>query len=468
MVLQVALGFGLALLVSLAAWRTRALTPGGAAAATVLGTLVFGLGGLAWAVLLLGFFISSSGLSRAFGRRKATLNEKFSKGSQRDAAQVAANGGVAGLFTLLQLVFPSSGLPFLAFAGTLAAVNADTWATELGVLSRRPPRLISSGKPVERGTSGGVSSAGVLAALGGAALIAGLAALTAPAPAAAAGVTGTQRVFILAVVTLAGLVGSLVDSLLGATIQVIYTCPTCAKETERHPIHTCGTATVYKRGWRWLNNDWVNGVCALVGAGLALTASPLLVQLGPAAPVKEIDMAAFPLSSPAFMQGSLIPKKFTCDGSNISPTLNWSNLPAGTRSLALITDDPDAPVGTFTHWVLYNMAPSMTGLPEAVAKISQVPGIGTHGNNSYGRPGYDGPCPPRGAPHRYFFTLYALDLPSDLPPGLTPTKLQGDCTGTSWRKRSGWESTRDSRHWVAAAREADRFIHAPSHLCLET
>jgi Raf kinase inhibitor-like YbhB/YbcL family protein len=140
-------------------------------------------------------------------------------------------------------------------------------------------------------------------------------------------------------------------------------------------------------------------------------------------------MAAFPLYSPAFTQGSLIPKKFTCDGINVSPALNWSSLPSGTRSLALITDDPDAPVGTFTHWVLYNMAPSLTGLPEAVTKITQVSGIGTHGNNSYGRPGYDGPCPPRGSSHRYFFTLYALDLAPDLPPDLTPTKLQGDMRG---------------------------------------
>ena len=429
MVLQIALGFVLALLVSLAAWRARTLTPGGAAAALVLGTLVFGLGGLAWAVILLGFFISSSGLSRAFRQRKSTLEEKFSKGSQRDAGQVLANGGVAGLFTLVHLVYPSSGLPFLAFAGTLAAVNADTWATELGVLSRRPPRLISSGKEVERGASGGISPAGLLAALGGAALIALLAALLAPAG-SAEDLSLAERAFILGVVTLAGLAGSLADSLLGATIQVIYICPTCAKETERHPTHSCGTATVYKRGWRWLNNDWVNGSCAIAGAGLVLAASPLFMSLlGPAAPAKEITMAAFPLSSPAFAQGSLIPKKFTCDGTNVSPALNWSGLPAGTRSLALITDDPDAPVGTFTHWVLYNMAPSLTGLPEAVAKIAQVPGIGTQGNNSFSRPGYDGPCPPRGAPHRYYFTLYALDLSPDLPPGLTPTKLQSAMRG---------------------------------------
>jgi Raf kinase inhibitor-like YbhB/YbcL family protein/uncharacterized protein (TIGR00297 family) len=432
MLLQILLGFGLALLVSLAAWRARALTPGGAAAALGLGTLVFGLGGLAWAVLLLGFFISSSVLSRAFRRRKATVEEKFSKGSQRDAGQVLANGGVAGLFTLLHLLFPLSGLPFLAFAGTLAAVNADTWATELGVLSRRPPFLISTGKAVERGASGGISPAGLLAALGGAVLIAGLAALPALHAAADTGrASSTGRVFIiLGVVTLAGLAGSLVDSLLGATLQVIYTCPTCAKETECHPIHTCGTATVYQRGWRWLNNDWVNAACAMAGAGLALAASPLFFgQLGHTAPAKESIMTAFPLSSPAFTQGSLIPKQFTCDGANISPALNWSGLPPGALSLALITDDPDAPGGTFTHWVLYNMSPSLTGLPEAVTKTTQAPGIGTHGNNSFGRPGYGGPCPPRGAPHRYYFTLYALDLPPDLPPGLTSTKLQSAMHG---------------------------------------
>jgi Raf kinase inhibitor-like YbhB/YbcL family protein/uncharacterized protein (TIGR00297 family) len=426
MLLNLLLGFGLALLVSLAAWRARSLTPRGAAAALALGTVVFGLGGLAWAVLLLGFFISSSALSRAFRRRKASLDEKFSKGSQRDAGQVLANGGVAGLFAFMHLIFPLSNLPFLAFAATLAAVNADTWATELGVLSRRPPRLISTGKIVERGASGGVSPAGLLAALGGAGLIGVLAAFLSPA---ASGSPGGFFI-IMGGVTLAGLAGSLIDSLLGATVQVIYTCPTCAKETERHPTHSCGTATIYKRGWRWLNNDWVNGACALAGAGLILAASPIFIgQLGPAAPMKETIMVAFPLSSPAFTQGSLIPKKFTCDGTNVSPELSWSNLPPGTRNLALITDDPDAPIGTFTHWVLYNMAPSLPGLPEAVAKTTQVSGIGTHGNNSYGRPGYDGPCPPRGALHRYFFTLYALDLPPDLPPGLTPSKLQGILSG---------------------------------------
>jgi Raf kinase inhibitor-like YbhB/YbcL family protein len=321
----------------------------------------------------------------------------------------------------------------LAFAGTLAAVNADTWATELGVLSRRSPRLISTGKVVERGASGGISLAGLLAALGGAVMIAGLAVLPLTADTGSA-----ARAFIIGtVVALAGLAGSLVDSLLGSTLQVIYTCPTCAKETERHPTHTCGTTTVYQRGWRWLNNDWVNAACATAGAGLVLAsavlapaASPLFTGLmGLAAPAKESVMATFPLSCPAFTQGSLIPKQFTCDGVNVSPALNWSGLPPGTLSLALITDDPDAPGGTFTHWVLYNISPSLTGLPEGVLKATQAPGIGTHGNNSFGRPGYGGPCPPRGAPHRYYFTLYALDLPPDLPPGLTSTRLQSAMHG---------------------------------------
>ncbi len=423
MPVQVLLGFVLALLVSLAAWRLRSLTTGGAVAALALGTIVVGLGGLAWAILLLGFFISSSALSRLFRRRKAAVEEKFSKGSQRDAGQVLANGGVAGLFVLLHLLFPSSVLPYAGFAGSLAAVNADTWATELGVLSRNPPRLISTDRVIERGASGGVSLPGTLAALCGAVLIAGLAALLAPATLAPASVNLAGMLTLLGLATLAGLVGSLIDSLLGATIQVIYTCPSCAKETERYPLHSCGTKTVYKRGWRWLNNDWVNGACAVAGAGMALALSPLFVGLlGPAAPAKEIPMAAFPLSSPAFTQGGLIPKKFTCDGNNVSPALSWSDLPPGTRSLALIADDPDAPSGTFTHWVLYNIPPSLTGLPEAVP--GAAPGIGTQGNNSFGRTQYDGPCPPRGALHRYFFTLYALDLAPNLTGGLNATRLQ--------------------------------------------
>ncbi|NPV77886.1 MAG: DUF92 domain-containing protein [Anaerolineae bacterium] len=252
----------LAVAISWLAYRARSLSQSGALAAAGLGTIVFGLGGFNWAVLLLGFFISSSGLSKLFDRRKEALNEKFAKDSRRDAAQVLANGGVGGIFVLLHLAFPEAVWPWIGFAGTIAAVNADTWATELGVLSRSIPRLISTGQRVERGTSGGVTIEGILAAGAGASFIAGLAALLSPP-----GVGGSLGIFL--VITFSGLAGSLVDSLMGATIQTIYFCPVCRKETEQHPLHICENPTTRLRGWNWLNNDWVNTACALAGGLLA-------------------------------------------------------------------------------------------------------------------------------------------------------------------------------------------------------
>lgn len=275
--MQLLYGVVLALAVSLAAYRAHALDRSGAAAAGVLGAVVFGLGGLAWAVLLLAFFISSSGLSRLFKRRKAGLDEKFSKGSRRDAGQVLANGGIAGVFVLLHLLFPGQLWPWMGFAGALAAANADTWGTELGVLSRSLPRMITTGRAAERGTSGAISLAGTASALSGGLLIGLLASvlwrwaspLTIPPD-------WSLVLGIAAWVTLAGLAGSLVDSLLGATLQAIYTCPACQKETERHPIHLCGTPTVYLRGIPWLNNDWVNMICTLAGGIVAALGSLLL------------------------------------------------------------------------------------------------------------------------------------------------------------------------------------------------
>jgi len=257
---QLLIGFMLGIGTAGLDWRAGALTRSGSLAAALLGGLIYGLGGLRWAALLLIFFITSSGLSHLFGRRKASLAEKFSKGSQRDWAQVAANGGLGVLLVVAYALWPAQDWIWLAYAGALAAVNADTWATELGVLSRIPPRLITNGKVVARGTSGGVSLLGTLAALGGA-LVIGLAAAWLKQD------TGIA-VTVLAV-SLAGLVGSLFDSWLGATLQAIYFCPVCQKETERHPRHTCGTPTERLRGWKWLNNDLVNVGCALVGAGLA-------------------------------------------------------------------------------------------------------------------------------------------------------------------------------------------------------
>jgi uncharacterized protein (TIGR00297 family) len=253
--MQLLAGFLTALLIAFLAYYTRSLSRSGAGAAVVVGTVIFGMGGWQWAVLLLAFFISSSALTRAFKNRKRGLNEKFSKGGQRDAGQVFGNGGLATLFAGLHYFFPTAPWVWLAFAASLAAVNADTWATELGVLNPHPPRMITHfGKVVEKGTSGGISLLGTLASLAGAGVIGLLAALVSPSPASL-----TNGLWI----TLAGLLGSLFDSFLGATIQAIYHCPACNKETERHPLHTCGTETTLKRGWAWLDNDLVNLGCSV-------------------------------------------------------------------------------------------------------------------------------------------------------------------------------------------------------------
>jgi uncharacterized protein (TIGR00297 family) len=251
--MQLIIGLFLAVVSSYLAYRAHSLSKDGAFAAVIIGTLIFGLGGWQWAALLLAFFISSSVLTHAFKNRKQEMNEKYSKGGRRDAAQVLSNGGIAALFVVLNAFFPQNTWVWLGFASALAAVNADTWATELGVLNPNPPRLITDlRKTVEKGTSGAISTYGTGAALLGAALIGLLAAVLFPG--------GRGSLFFL--VALSGLLGSLIDSLLGATLQAIYFCPTDNKETEKHPLHTCGMPTIQIRGWKWLNNDWVNALCS--------------------------------------------------------------------------------------------------------------------------------------------------------------------------------------------------------------
>lgn len=114
-------------------------------------------------------------------------------------------------------------------------------------------------------------------------------------------------------------------------------------------------------------------------------------------------------TSPGFINGGMIPKDYTCEGADRSPALAWSGLPSSVKSLALIVDDPDAPAGTWVHWVVYNMPANLQGLPEGVPSNSEVVGVGMQGKNDFRRLGYGGPCPPKGKPHRYFFKLYALD-----------------------------------------------------------
>jgi len=244
------------------AYQTRSLSLSGALAAWLEGSIILGLGGWAWGVLLMAFFIPSSALSRWARARKARVAEKFSKGSQRDAGQVLANGGLAALLALVAgLHRGDSVLLWVAFAAALATATADTWATEIGVLYARPRHVLTA-RPVPPGTSGGVSPLGWLAAILGAGLLAGLAAWLAPPGAA------PERVALA--VLLGGVVGSGVDSVLGATVQAMFYCPHCEKETEQHPRHRCGTPTTFLRGWRWMNNDVVNALAIASGAAVAV------------------------------------------------------------------------------------------------------------------------------------------------------------------------------------------------------
>ncbi len=261
------IGFALAALIGYLGYRRRALSRSGVVGAILTGGLIFGFGGFSGAALLLTFFLSSSALSRFKESQKETLSEKFSKGSQRDLGQALANGGLAALCSV---GWGLTGSPawWVGMAAALAAANADTWATELGVLNRTAPRLITTGRVVEVGPSGGVSPGGTLAAGAGALLIA-LVALAAILLDPSLRFLVPHLLVLVFLITLSGLAAALFDSFLGATVQAIYYCDTCQKETERHPLHSCGAPTRQVRGWGWLNNDWVNFLATGLGAGLA-------------------------------------------------------------------------------------------------------------------------------------------------------------------------------------------------------
>jgi Raf kinase inhibitor-like YbhB/YbcL family protein len=128
------------------------------------------------------------------------------------------------------------------------------------------------------------------------------------------------------------------------------------------------------------------------------------------------------VTSSAFKDGGMIPPKYTCDGEDISPALEWPSVPEQTRSLVLIADDPDAPRGTFVHWVLYNLPADTRKLPDSVKPEETLANSARQGTNDFGETGYNGPCPPGGT-HRYFFKLYALDAPVNLPPGARKADL---------------------------------------------
>lgn len=248
-------GVFLAFSVAFVARRARTLSPSGALASAIVGTLAIAAG-WTWGLVLASFFVTGSALTRLGHRKKADLvSPVVQPDVERNARQVLANGGIYAIAALGFLVAPAP-VWYALGAGALAASTADTWATEVGTLAGGDPVSIISASKVPRGTSGGVTLIGTLAGAGGALLIAAVATLANwPVPFAA--------------LALGGMAGALSDSLLGGTIQARRWCDLCAESTERL-VHSCGTPTRQVGGIAGFDNDVVNAVCSGVGALVAL------------------------------------------------------------------------------------------------------------------------------------------------------------------------------------------------------
>jgi len=246
------LGVILAFLIAALSYYLKFLEGSGSVATFLLGVVVFGIGGWKFALPILAFFILSSIISKLGKQRKQALAEKFQKSSRRDVWQVLANGGIAGVAVLCWNYFPNEWWYYI-FVGAVAAANADTWGTEIGVFSKINPRSIINFKPVAVGSSGGITPLGTFGALLGSAVIAGVAAVY------------IKNAAITFIILISGFIGSVVDSYLGATIQAQYRCPNCRKITEKTQ-HCHDFKTELVSGWAWIDNDVVNGICTLMGA----------------------------------------------------------------------------------------------------------------------------------------------------------------------------------------------------------
>ncbi|MCL4508664.1 MAG: DUF92 domain-containing protein [Chloroflexi bacterium] len=247
--------------VAFTAVKARALTPSGAVAAAVVGSLVLTNGSSRSAIALLAFFMTGSGLSQINRRESANQGQIVEKRSRRDAWQVLANGGIAATLAAL-FGQRRSEIVEQAILGSLSASTADTWATEIGAHSPEPPRDIVRGTPVLPGASGGVTAMGLAGSLLGAAMIAviGFWDRSQDSPR-----MPVQRALGI---LLAGIAGSLADSVAGSMVQALYRCEECNQVTEQ-VTHECGQPATLIRGQRWINNDVVNLCATIVGAVVA-------------------------------------------------------------------------------------------------------------------------------------------------------------------------------------------------------
>ncbi|MBN2279438.1 MAG: DUF92 domain-containing protein [Candidatus Marinimicrobia bacterium] len=244
------------LFVSLA-YQMKSLSVSGAFGAALMGMFIFGIGGADWMLPMASFFVLASLVSKIGKKKKEGARLMAEKHDVRDIYQVYANAGI-GLVCVILFQFTQKDYFYLAYLASLAAAAADTWATEIGTLLGRKPRKITTLRHCLTGESGGITIPGILAALTGAFSIGFTGFL----------ISGLVNVKILLALVLAGFAGSLVDSLLGATLQSQYRCVTCHKITEKR-IH-CDQKTILFKGFPWINNDFVNLVCTLSGAVVML------------------------------------------------------------------------------------------------------------------------------------------------------------------------------------------------------
>jgi uncharacterized protein (TIGR00297 family) len=250
------IGTALAAVVVLIARRSQSLSASGAIAALLLGAMC-SAAGWSWAAILIWFFFFATMISRFKRHTKENrISGMVEKGGARDSFQVLANGGVFAVAALASIVFPSP-VWMCAGAGAIAASSSDTWSTELGVLSSRPPRSIIDGRTVAPGESGGVTWLGIAGGVAGAIVIGCITILV-----------GWSRAATLTAL-IGGFTACVIDSLLGATLQLKRWCDHCIRATER-PVHTCGTITQVSGGLSWLTNDAVNALSSASGAAVGL------------------------------------------------------------------------------------------------------------------------------------------------------------------------------------------------------
>ena len=277
-VIALAVGLVLGALLAWLGYRGGLLSRSGLLAVVGLSILVFGLGGWPWGALLVVHWLGTGLWARYGAAYKRGLGERFTAGSRRSWQQILASLGWGAVLVVLHRLAPANISIVAAFVGAIATATADIWATELGVLNAKPPRVLTSRRSVPAGTPGAISPLGMVAALAGAWLVGFLGLLFPVIGAWIKGQSWSRPLLWLPIsATIGGVAGCLVDSFLGATAQGVYYCERCEKLCENR-LHACGERAQQVRGWSWLTNDGVNLVSTVVGAAITAGCMAWLAQ----------------------------------------------------------------------------------------------------------------------------------------------------------------------------------------------